>query len=369
MNYSETIKLIADILSLSVCSKRKPSLESQLRNDMIVWERLVQVSTEHLVLPALYIRLKQAKLIDLLPQELQVYMEHITSLNRSRNQQNIEQVEELNALLLDNNIQPIYLKGTAHLLEGLYFDIGERMVGDIDLLVAPAGMEKAADLLMKNGYSPMSEYSSDDYVRTKHYPRMTHPDKVFAVEIHKDVIQKVSHRQLDYAHINSSKRTVNGYYLPSYADLVLHNSMNTQLNDQGFLLMSINLRQKYDFLLLSQYEKPIDVIENFNFHKMRLQSYLVKSAFLFPEQNALVYPKTVWTYWVELLMSLKLKLPKSLKVITGINFVLYRIYRDVNLAIEYLPNHKKRSRILKYVLNSEKRSIYFQNIYNRLKSM
>jgi len=137
MNYSETIKFIADILSLSVCAKRKANLEFQLRNDKIVWERVIQVSTEHLVLPALYIRLIQAKLIDLLPQDLQVYMEHLTSLNRSRNQQNILQVEELNALLLHNNIQPIYLKGTAHLLEGLYSDIGERMVGDIDLLVAP----------------------------------------------------------------------------------------------------------------------------------------------------------------------------------------------------------------------------------------
>jgi len=369
MNYSETINLIADILSLSVCTQRKARLMSQLRNNKIVWERVVQVSTEHLVLPALYIRLKQDKLIELLPEDLQAYMEHITSLNRSRNQQNIEQVEELNTLLLNSNIHPIYLKGTAHLLEGLYSDIGERMVGDIDLLVAPSNMEKAADLLVKNGYSPMGEYSSEDYVRTKHYPRMTHPDKVFAVEIHKDVIQKVSHRHLDYAHINSSKRTINGYFLPAYADLILHNSMNTQLNDQGFLFMSINLRQKYDFLLLSQYEKPIDVIEKFIFHKMKLLSYLVKSACLFPEQSALIYPKTVWTYWVELLMSLKLKFPKSLKVIKGINFVLYRIYRDVNLAIEYLPNHKKRSRILKYVLNSEYRSIYFQNIYNRLKSM
>lgn len=360
---------IANVLSLSVLPERKRDLQLKVLKGDINWKRVIQVSTDHLVLPVLYIRLKQAKLIELLPQDLQVYMEYITSLNRSRNRQNIEQVEELNTLLLNDNVQPIYLKGTAHLLDGLYSDVGERMIGDIDLLVAQNNMEKVADMLIKNGYSPMSKYSSKDFVKIKHYPRMTHPDKVFAVEIHKDVIQKVSHRQLDYNHINSSKRNVNGYYLPSYADLILHNNMNTQLNDQGFLFVSIDLRQKYDFLLLSQYAKPIEVIESFNFHKLKLQSYLVKSARLFQEQNTLTYPKNVWTYWVGLLMSLKLKHPKSLKIITGINFVLYRIHRDVNLAIEYLPDNKKRSRILKYVLNSENRNMYFQNIYNRLKSM
>lgn len=369
MKYSDVIRFITDCLVLSIHSNGRERLQNYMESNQIDWEKVVQVSSNHLVLPSLYVQLKQAKLLELLPEDLQSYMGQITALNRDRNQKNIEQVEELNTLFLAHNIQPIYLKGTAHLLEGLYLDIGERMIGDIDLIVAPEKMEKAADLLAKNGYAPMSTYSAENFVRTKHYPRMIHKNKMFAVEIHKDVVQKVSNRQLNFERINLGKRSVNGCYLPSYADLILHNMMNTQLNDQGFLYMSINLRQKYDLLLLSQYEQPIVAIENFQFHQLTLKSYLVKSACMFRGVKELAYPKNIWTYWVKLLMCLKLKFPKPMRFLSVMNFIIYRIYRDIGLAIEFLPHKKTRSRILKYLLFSEYRKVYFQNIYNQLRSM
>ena len=59
-------------------------------------------------------------------------MKHITDLNRERNQQTIEQAREIILLLLAYSITPIFLKGTGNLLEGLYEDIAQRMVGDIN---------------------------------------------------------------------------------------------------------------------------------------------------------------------------------------------------------------------------------------------
>ena len=50
-------------------------------------------------------------------------MEHITDINRERNKQIITQAQELNTLLLNNNITPIFLKGTGNLLAGIYDDI------------------------------------------------------------------------------------------------------------------------------------------------------------------------------------------------------------------------------------------------------
>jgi len=338
MNYKNTLLFVADVLSLAQQPNKLLEIELQLSGGDVQWDKVLKVSSEHLVLPAICIQLELAKLMDLLPLDLQEYLQHITHLNRIRNQHNLEQVKELNNLLNSHNISPIYLKGTAHLLEGLYSDIGERMIGDIDLLVAPELMEQAADLLEELGYSPMSEYSSEDFVRTKHYPRMIHKEKVFAVEIHKDVIQKVSQRQLDYKCIVKTKRMVNGYYLPSYSNLILHNIMNTQLNDNGLILSSINLRQQYDFLLLAQIESPIIAIKNFNYHKLTLKSYLVKSAFFFGESPQMRYPKSIWTLWVESLIALKLRFPKQLKVLTQLSFIIWRILRDVRLAIEYLPN-------------------------------
>lgn len=75
-------------------------------------------------------------LLQYLPEELVNYMIHITDLNRERNKQIIKQAKEINSLLLANDITPIFLKGTGNLLEGLYADIAERMVGDIDFIVS-----------------------------------------------------------------------------------------------------------------------------------------------------------------------------------------------------------------------------------------
>ena len=62
-------------------------------------------------------------------------MELITGLNRERNQQISTQARALNTLLLNHGITPIFLKGTGNLLAGLYTDIAERMIGDIDFIL------------------------------------------------------------------------------------------------------------------------------------------------------------------------------------------------------------------------------------------
>ena len=78
-------------------------------------------------------------------------MKHITDLNRERNTQIIAQAQELNSLLLENNIRPIFLKGTGNLLAGIYEDISERMVGDIDFIFSKEDYPKAITILREFG--------------------------------------------------------------------------------------------------------------------------------------------------------------------------------------------------------------------------
>ena len=104
---------------------------------------------QSLCFPAIYCNFKRADFLKYLPDDLVDYMKYITNLNRDRNTQIIEQAKELNSLLLANNIRPIFLKGTGNLLEGLYEDIGERMVGDIDFLFSKKDFLKAIDILKK----------------------------------------------------------------------------------------------------------------------------------------------------------------------------------------------------------------------------
>jgi hypothetical protein len=85
-------------------------------------------------------------------------MELITGLNRERNQQISTQATALNTLLLDHEITPLFLKGTGNLLAGIYTDIAERMIGDIDFILPKEQYTKAIALLREDGYTDVLKY-------------------------------------------------------------------------------------------------------------------------------------------------------------------------------------------------------------------
>ncbi len=126
MNYKETLFFVARALTINHEKHNFDFIKKQIKENLVDWGKVVQLSTKHYVFPALYCNLKRANLIELVPKDLVEYMEHITQLNRERNQQIITQAKEINELLLENDITPIFLKGTGNLLEGLYEDIAER---------------------------------------------------------------------------------------------------------------------------------------------------------------------------------------------------------------------------------------------------
>ena len=108
--------------------KNRDEIELILKTTEVDWDAVVKVSTSHYVFPAIYCNFKRADFLKYLPTDLVDYMKHITDLNRERNKQIISQAQDLNTLLLNNNITPIFLKGTGNLLEGLYDDIAENLI-------------------------------------------------------------------------------------------------------------------------------------------------------------------------------------------------------------------------------------------------
>ena len=123
MTYKEALFFYKKIFNYFVGSKNIKEIERELKSGNIDWDAVVNVSTAHYVFPALYCNFKRADFLKYLPADLVNYMKHITDLNRDRNKQIISQAQDLNTLLLNNNITPIFLKGTGNLLEGLYEEI------------------------------------------------------------------------------------------------------------------------------------------------------------------------------------------------------------------------------------------------------
>ena len=116
MSYKETLYFVAKCLTISLEDNNRDEIEFMLKTTDVDWDAVVKVSTAHYVFPALYCNLKRVDFLKYLPQDLVSYMEHITDLNRERNQQILQQAQELNSLLLANNITPVFLKGTGNLL-------------------------------------------------------------------------------------------------------------------------------------------------------------------------------------------------------------------------------------------------------------
>ncbi|CAL2056458.1 nucleotidyltransferase family protein [Tenacibaculum sp. 190524A05c] len=251
MTYKDTLFFVGKCLTINHEDHNKIIVENLLQQQSVDWDNVVKVSTSHYVFPALYCNLKRANFLHYLPEDLVGYMKHITDLNRERNEQIIEQAKEINDILLKNNISPIFLKGTGNLLEGLYNDIAERMVGDIDFLVAKKDYQTTIDILLRSNYSSVSD-SDNFFPSEKHYPRLQKENKIAAIEIHKEMTTGNYAKSFNYESIKENIISKNNICVLGYDDQVKLSIIAKQINDDGNYFNDISLRNTYDVFLLSQ---------------------------------------------------------------------------------------------------------------------
>jgi hypothetical protein len=348
MTFKEMLFFCTDILMLNTDLKNKSKVEQVILSG-VNWQLFVSFSTSYYILPALYSNLKKAKLLQLLPKDLVLFMADIYSQNKKQNLRLYAEVLEINELLLAHNIPPIFLKGSAHLLLNLYGDLAERMIGDIDFLVAPNQMLKAAEVLEQSGYVPMSKFDITKFKQTKHYPRMVHKNKLMAIEIHKDVISNVNNRQLNFSTIDLTKQQVNNVFVPSFSNLVVHNAMNTQMNDRHYLFGKINLRQQYDFFLLANRVDVNKVLCDFKFHRRKLEAYLVKTSTIFKNTHSLRYPKNIRSFFVRNRVLGQFEYPKTFKYINACTFFFTYLIIHYQSFLEHMLKSSSRKLVINKV--------------------
>ena len=295
MNYKETLFFIAKCLTISLEAKNRQEIEKQLKSTSINWDAVVKVSTAHYVFPALYCNLKRVDFLKYLPQELVSYMEHIADINRVRNKQIISQAQELNSLLLANNITPIFLKGTGNLLAGLYEDIGERMVGDIDFIFSKEDYPKAITILREFGYSEVKkkEYYAPD--EKKHYRRLQKENNIAAIEIHSGLLNQKEYtyaNEFNYSFVKKDSQVLNGVTVLSYANKLNLSIIANQINDSGFYYKTMALRNAYDVFLLSKKTNTKDAVNSLNKLSHPLNFFLAACYEVFNMVDSLEYNKT-----------------------------------------------------------------------------
>ena len=256
MNFKETLFFVAKCLTISLDDKNKLSVEKHLKSKNIDWDSVVKVSTNHLVFPALYCNLQRCNLLHYLPKDLVAYMEHISNLNRVRNKKIIMEARELNNLLLAKGIKPIFLKGTANLLAGLYEDTAERMVGDIDFIFSKEDYPKAIKLLRNFDYSEVNKYDYHYHFpegNQNHYRRLQKENNIAAIEIHSEILAIEKYRkEFNYSVVKKDSQVINEVRVMSYANKLNLSIIANQINDHGFEYKKMALRNAYDVFLLSK---------------------------------------------------------------------------------------------------------------------
>lgn len=280
MTLKEALYFTARCLTISTNEKNKAWVQHLLIENLICWDKVIKQSTAHYVLPTLYCNLKRQQFLQFLPNDLVKFMDHLTNLNRVRNEEILSQVKEINTLLLKNNITPVFIKGTSFILQNLYADIAERMISDIDFIVSEKDCLKAHKVLVSAGYA--SSNNSLDAVVTdfRHLPRLMNNKRIAAVEIHHELILKKYRNEFNYNIVSKDFiKTENNYNFLSYRDQISLAIIATQINDSidSVFIKKIRLRNSYDIYLLSQKTNTYNAVRGFNKLYHPLNNYLAIS--------------------------------------------------------------------------------------------
>nr|WP_321231945.1 nucleotidyltransferase family protein [uncultured Psychroserpens sp.] len=244
--YRDTLQLIANILSFDHAIE---DLKFKISNTEINWEEFVTVASNHLVLPACYYRLKQKNLLEYIPQDLESYLKEIALINKHRNLSLIKQSQDIASLFNTHNIDYVFLKGIALLFGNYYEDLGERMVGDIDLLINENQIDEAFNLLIKHGYTKMPVTLRDTFFDHRHKERLMLNDGLAAVELHSHLLN-LELELLASETVLHEKQYVEKIPIPHSKDLFIHNILSHQINDKAHYYTQFSFRSSYDTLTL-----------------------------------------------------------------------------------------------------------------------
>ena len=263
MSNKDLFYFAARCLMLDDHPEFRQEIIGKISADTINWPIFVSLCSTHLILPVIYLKFEKHKILGLLDKELADFLKEIYDLNVSRNNRILEQIKEVTALLNKSDIHPIFLKGAGNLLDGLYSDIGERILGDIDFLVLENEYLPAAKILEENGYSipeDTPKYFIFEYL--VHYPRLSNPGFPADLEVHR-LLNKVRLRWFNAGTIQNGikpVKTPKGCFVLSDHDKVILNFVHSQLNNRGHSFGIISLRDLYDLYLLSKRKPLAEVI-------------------------------------------------------------------------------------------------------------
>ena len=159
-------------LAVKILTNKKFDSRGKLKID---YGKLLYLLSSHLMIPSFYINLKIHKKLKYFQEDFIEYIKQIYLLNLERNQVLIEEVKYINSILKKELLKKfVFIKGSALIFDQIYNDLGERMIGDVDILVDDNHIKKTIRILKKNGYYSKNQENVFEF---RHEPRLINKKK------------------------------------------------------------------------------------------------------------------------------------------------------------------------------------------------
>lgn len=352
MNNKELYYFTCQCLSLDDHPHFSSEIIQKLSNEADC-QRFVHLCSNHWILPTIYIVFRRHEILPHLPDGLTEFLEEVHQLNLSRNERILAQLGDILKLFNRHDIYPTILKGAGNLLDELYSSNGERMMGDIDLLVSDEEYLQTAEILENEGYTHHNP-SFFDVMDMTHYPRLFKIDVPVDVEIHRLPVPPNYLKLYNTQIIDQEKVKVNkpGFscYVLSNKHKIIHNFIHSQLSNKGHGNGFVPLRDLYDLYLMSHREKISETMSHIYF-KNKAISYFLFAGRVLNLPDFFNNSKNLIFYWFCAKHDLFLKAPVLYRINKSLLYMADRIYDYIVQLIKLIYSRDMR-RSLKRRLSS-----------------
>jgi hypothetical protein len=168
----------------SASSTTGDQLASTVRSCSLSWGDLVRDSIDLYLAPSLRFEMQTTGVWDLVPAAAQDILGELADLNRARNQKILATISDIAMKVGARSATPVFLKGAACLMSGVYGDLARRFMMDIDVLVPADEFQVSISALMESGYCLPEQHLSSDTLIGKHYHPLVAPNGI-TVEVHR----------------------------------------------------------------------------------------------------------------------------------------------------------------------------------------
>jgi putative nucleotidyltransferase-like protein len=224
------------------------------------WPLAIEASSYHYVTPALAWCVKDVPDV---PAEVRDYLDAVLSLNSSRNDHLLDALARIVAALQAVAIEPVLLKGAAHLVEGLYPASGLRVAGDLDILIPDGSGAKATAALEAVGFVDAGVAVPDGH---HHLPMLRDRETGAGVELHLRLGDAAMEAVVPTQWLRQDLRFVwfRGLRVavPHVTQQVGHNAIHDQLLHCGYERGRLELRALLDLAVMrARHDASIDWVE------------------------------------------------------------------------------------------------------------